>query len=74
MWSLYQGPGTQMVLHCNFCSLHALEPVLPNKRSHINEKHCMSQLESSPHALQLEERLHSNKATVQPKKSQRFQE
>ena len=24
--------------HCNFCSPHALEPVLPNKRSHINEK------------------------------------
>ena len=40
--------------------------MLCNKRSHSNEKHVL-QLESSPHALQLEKSLCGNEDPAQPK-------
>ena len=42
----------------------AREPMLHSKRSHCNERPAN---QSSPHLLQLEKSLHSNKAPAQPK-------
>ena len=47
-----QGLGTTNAepIHSNYCSPHALEPVLPNKKSHINGKlvHCNQRAASTP--------------------------
>ena len=56
----------------NYWSLHVLEPVLHEKRSHCNEKPENRQLESSPYSPQLEKSLYSNKDPAQPKTNKIF--